>query len=169
MDPILNQSLVWQARTQASSIFGDLGIKLEWRNGQRYCGPQDLRIGVRDDTPTTLMPGALGYALPFEGTHGEVFFDRVRRTVPSYLLPYLLGHVLAHEIAHLLEGTDHHADAGLMKAHWDVADYYMMRMHPLQLTEADVFLIRTGLAARAVHRASLALFSKTLVRQQPVP
>jgi len=88
-------------------------------------------------------------ALPFEGSHIRVFYDRVQATVDAEMVPRLLAYVLVHEITHVIEGTDHHSDSGIMKARWDAEDYQQMRRSSLAFTEEDLQLIRTGLARRS--------------------
>jgi len=94
-------------------------------------------------------PGALAYALPFEGTHVVLFYDRVLTAASPAVTPYLLGHVLAHEIVHLLQGVEQHSASGLMKARWDNRDYVDMQRSPLKLTKDDLDLIERGLELRA--------------------
>jgi hypothetical protein len=90
----------------------------------------------------------LARALPFEGIHILVFYDRMRATVDAGMVPRLLAHVLVHEIAHVIEGNDQHSDSGMMKARWDAEDYQRMRHSSLGFTEEDLQLIRIGLARR---------------------
>src|SRR5580658_6020562 len=52
----------------ASRILGRFGVKLIWVDA-RSCPPEGIRISLTDDTPNTMFPGAMAYALPFEGTH----------------------------------------------------------------------------------------------------
>jgi hypothetical protein len=94
-----------------------------------------------------LKPGALAYALPYEGSHIVVFWDRVQATTGPRV-PALLAHVLAHEITHILEGFCRHSESGLMKAHWDVSSYRMMNSETLPFAGEDVELIYAGLARR---------------------
>ena len=60
----------------------------------------------------------LAYALPYEGTHIVILFDRVRKMQPNYV-PAVLAHVLVHEVTHILQGIQRHSESGVMKAHWD--------------------------------------------------
>jgi len=90
------------------------------------------------------MPGALAYALPFDGAHIVVFLDRIQRSVPRKITSRILGHVFAHEITPILQGCNHHADSGLMKAHWDEADLRTMFWQTLPFTPDDITLIGRG-------------------------
>ena len=102
-------------------------------------------VDLATDTPKQLRPGALGFALPYEGTHITVFYDRVLQTVDSKMVPAVLAHVLVHEITHILEGCDWHTSAGIMKASWTRADYKQMARQPLSFTGEDLQLIQFGL------------------------
>ena len=64
------------------------------------------------------------------------------------MVPTLLGYVLVHEITHILQGSNRHADRGVMKEQWNANDLDRMRFHKLPFTDADVLLIERGLSAR---------------------
>src|SRR5260370_28543152 len=97
-------------------------------------------------------PEAVAAAWPYEGTHIEVAYDRVK-AVPASQQAALLAHVLVHEITHILQGISRHAPTGIMKAHWEEADYRAMRRNPLPFTPDDIELIRMGLEKRANRQA----------------
>lgn len=105
-------------------------------------------IRMSSHTPENHHPGALAAARPFDGAYVRVFYDRVRRTTEARKVPSLLAHVLVHEITHIIQATDQHARAGIMKAQWDSEDYTHMGRSPLGFTEEDLQLIRAGLAVR---------------------
>jgi hypothetical protein len=154
--PMLNR-----AQVLAKEIFAEVGVKIDWRSGQpsRSQSPFEKPIVVEmiTDTPTTLLPGALAFARPYEGVHITVFYDRVRAATEPELTPNLLAHVLVHEITHVLQGTCRHSDTGVMKARWNHEDYMEMSVKPLSFTEEDVLLIRAGLAGRANAGALVAM------------
>jgi hypothetical protein len=145
--PVLNR-----AKVLANEIFAGVGVQIDWRSGQpfRSQSPMDTPIVVKmiTDTPTKLKPGALAFALPYEGVHITMFYDRIRWSTEPDLTPNVLAHVLVHEITHILQGTCRHSDTGVMKARWNHEDYIEMRLKPLSFTEEDVQLIRAGLARR---------------------
>ncbi len=146
-----------QAEPIASKMFVGIGVKLEWHSGQRFCQGNrghGIVVSLSTNTPRTLLPGALAYALPFEGTHIEVFYDRINRVGPAVVTP-LLAHVLVHEITHILQGTNIHSESGIMKARWEPDDYLHMETKPLAFTERDVILILSGLDARATAQQKL--------------
>jgi len=122
-------------------------VKIEWHQ-QNSCPAEALLISISNSTPADLLPGALAYALPYEGTHIVVFYDRVQKMVEPGTAPYLLGHVLAHEITHILQGVVQHSSEGIMKARWTPQDRSSLARKPLHFTEFDVVLIHNGLDAR---------------------
>jgi hypothetical protein len=138
------------ASATASRLMRSAGVKLDW-DTKRLCHVQrdkTIIVTLSTDTPRTLCPGALAYALPYEGVHIQVFYDRIAVSDPD-LVPYLLANVVVHEIAHILQGIDRHSDSGIMKARWTAYDFTMMKRHQLGFTDFDVELIQGGLAARA--------------------
>jgi len=148
-----NASVAARAQSLAAKMFAGIGVKLEWHT-YHACpmGPeQPVIISLVQPTSPNLKPGALAYAEPYEGTNISVFYDRVQKTVDSQTVPFLLAHVLVHEIAHIVEGSDQHADTGVMKRRWDRNDFFQMAQGPLAFTEEDLQLLRNGLEART-HR-----------------
>jgi hypothetical protein len=149
---------VSRAQAIASRMFGEIGVKIEWY-GHSPCPAEALRISLSIGTPASLLPGALAYALPYEGTHIVVFYDRVQRGVARQDVQVLLAHVLVHEITHIVEGVSRHSASGVMKARWSRADVTEMLCKPLGFAEEDVTLIHDGLDAQASRRAGSALIA----------
>jgi len=140
----------------AHKMFAQIGIRLDKRIGEPPRTPAKQHIGIELTTnnPPHVLPGALGSAMPFEGIHIRVFYDRIRsEVVPKSVL---LAHVLVHEIAHILQGTDQHSGSGIMKAVWTHRDRLQMRTEALPFTPGDVELIHRGLALRASGARTLA-------------
>ena len=151
--------VVTQAELKASRMFADIGVKIEWLHGRRDCQvPREQTILVRmlQDSPATLRRGVLAYALPYEGVHVEVFYDRVVKMMEAQRRSGVLAHVLVHEVAHILQGVDRHSGEGLMKAHWDENDYMQMSSKALPFTQVDVELIQRGLETRTTRLATAA-------------
>src|SRR5215470_4729282 len=146
-----NPTLENQAKVVTSDIFAGISVKILWQ-GPRQCSAEAILITFADDEPADLFPGALAYALPYEGTHIVVFYDRVKNRPGS--VSCLLGHVIAHEVAHILQGLVRHSEGGIMKAQWTGADYQQMKWKPLQFTDGDVMLIYSGLKLREASRRS---------------
>ena len=127
----------------ANKMFATIGIRLDWRSGEppRTSSARPIGIELAAHTPVDLLPGALAYALPYEGVHIRVFYDRVERVVPG-LTAVVLAHVLAHEIAHILQGIYRHSDSGVMKAAW--AKQYAEEQEILAQRNIREFIARHG-------------------------
>jgi hypothetical protein len=149
-----------QAKLISSGIFAGIGVKIQW-HGPRNCPAEAIFITFSDDEPGSLLPGALAYAMPYEGTHIVVFYDRVKNRPGSVWC--LLGHVIAHEVAHILQGLKRHSESGIMKAQYTGADYRQMTWEPLQFTDEDVMLIHNGLKVREASFAAVALADRAPV------
>ncbi len=140
---------VADAAAKASSLFLSAGVKLEWHGELSFCkGQRDaMVVSFLANTPKAFHPGALAYALPYEGVHIQVFYDRIAQADPG-LLPSLMANVIVHEITHILQGIDRHSASGVMKAVWNSSDYTLMKRGLLRFTAMDVEMIRDGFAAR---------------------
>lgn len=140
-----------------SKIYAEVGVGIEWTRNMRSCAEKDNAIVVTlsFETPETLKPGALAYALPYEGTHIVVFYDRVKTVGCNRSAQGLLAYVLVHEIAHILQGVSRHSDSGIMKARWDSGDFFDMEKDRLKFASTDIFLIHLGMDRRANHPAVL--------------
>ena len=138
------------AEESASQMFAGAGVTIDWLHYPRTC-PSEKRaivVSLSYQTPQRQLPNAWAYALPYEGTHIVLFYDRLQRTVVPARVPILLAHVLVHEITHILQGTVRHSDRGIMKAQWAASDFFEMGRKPLGFTSADVAMIRRGMEAR---------------------
>src|SRR5262245_12653004 len=141
-DPLI----VGQARAIAGTIFSGIGVETKWY-GYHNCPAREYKpimIHLSGQTADSDHPAAFAYALPFEGMHIDVFYDRVQHAVDPGRVPNLLAHVLVHEITHIIQGTGQHASSGMMKARWDAHDYFQMGRAPLGFSEEDLQLIRSG-------------------------
>jgi hypothetical protein len=145
------------AEQVASHIFSAAGVGIDWRQGLAGCPVEGIRVtlsALSDHAPADVPANAMAYALPYEGNHIVIFYDRLQRKVKGTQISTLLAHVLAHELTHILQGIHRHSDRGLMKATWDGSDYQAMMWKSLPFTPEDVELIHRGLAARANPAAS---------------
>lgn len=142
--PTLHAELV------ATRIFRRIGVTLNWVRGRRACPADALVLSVTEQTPPDLLPGALAYAQPYEGTTIRVFADRVSFASdhPNRLCGRVLGHVFAHEIGHMLQGVSRHSAEGVMKGKWNSFDFSGMRARPLTFTDLDISLIHNGVDSR---------------------
>jgi hypothetical protein len=145
--------IVPQAERIAAQMFAGIGVTIDWRP-LRKCPAEAIQIGFTDRTPKDYLPGALAFALPYEGTHIRILYDRVKETATPHNLPSKLAHVMVHEITHILQGVVRHSESGVMKANWDQADYTEMSMRPLPFTETDIILIHQGLDLRMAFDSS---------------
>ena len=139
------------ARLTVSQMFAGIGVAIDWHTHMAGCPAGALKISLSNKTPETLQPGALAYALPYEGTHIVVFYDRIQRMGGLRSAPRVMAHVMAHEITHILEGIVRHSASGVMKARWSDDELRAMARKPLAFAAEDVDLIYRGLAYRATH------------------
>ena len=149
---------VADAMAKASSLFLSAGVKLDWHSKVSFCkGNLDaMVVSFMETTPKTFHPGALAFALPYEGVHIQVFYDRIAQADPR-LVPSLMANVIVHEITHILQGIDRHSASGVMKAVWNSSDYTLMKSGQLRFTAADVEMIHNGFAARTAGGAKGAV------------
>jgi hypothetical protein len=142
-------------------MFAKIGVQIEWRAANSCAGINNaLAVTISDGAPANQLPGTLAYALPYEGTHIVVFYDRIKGQVDDSMVPRLLAHVLVHEITHILQGVNRHSESGVMKARWDANEYLQMTSRTLPFTPHDVLLIERGLDARELRLASAAADSR---------
>lgn len=134
----------------ATQLFANIGVDIEWHGDGRCKVPPEefLVILLSTGASDGKLPGALAYSRLDDGTHIEVFYNRVVNTVDPHRVPVLLGHVLAHEIGHMLEGQNRHSGAGVMKAHWDEHDFIEMWDRLLPFAPEDAELIQRGIMQR---------------------
>src|SRR5689334_16961269 len=107
------------AEQVASQMISAAGVGIDWRQGLSGCPVEAIRItlsALSDHAPADLPANAMAYALPYEGNHIVIFYDRLQRKVKGTQIASLLAHVLAHEVTHILQGIHRHSDRGLMKA-----------------------------------------------------
>jgi hypothetical protein len=146
-DPSGDGVEIRSAQGLASKLFTRIGVRIDWRE-LRTCtaGGGALQVSLSYNTPPNQLPGSLAYALPYEGSHIVVFYDRVRSD-PN-LVTRLMAYVMVHEITHILEGITRHSKRGIMKAHWDGEDRFEIGLGHLGFAPEDVDLIYRGLDAR---------------------
>jgi hypothetical protein len=136
--------MIHLATEEAARVLRAAGIRISWEQPPAEA-PEDRGIDMRSAdvrqpderpylvvrltraTPAGIVPGALGFALPFArtGAHASIFFDRVEaltvaRSTATYVI---LGHTIAHEIGHVLLRSSEHSTGGLMQAHWNAATW----------------------------------------------
>ncbi len=153
-----------QAEREAAKIFDRAGVEVVWAN----CATQEVRSTdaggcVRFDWPAHLalriLPRSLlstnevfGVAfLSLEGTgcYSNVFYDRAMALHADWKvgLRDILGNVMAHELGHLLLGSNAHAPAGIMRAHWQGEELRRMARGNLLFTAEQGEQMRGNLMA----------------------
>jgi hypothetical protein len=146
----------WTSLVMAEGIaihmFAGAGVALDWREWN-HCPEGGIRITMSLAAKPSDHPHAYAYALPYEGTHIVVFWDRIDNGSSRRILPYLLAHVLVHEVTHILQGMPRHSETGVMKAVFRPLEIDQMDFKPLPFTEEDVELIHVGLKNREARMA----------------
>ena len=58
------------AEVLASRMFAEIDVHIDWRAADSCAGfGNALTVSISDNAPANQLPGALAYALPYEGTH----------------------------------------------------------------------------------------------------
>lgn len=154
------------AQMQAARMFADIGVTIDWR----CCGVRRVSAGLvilitLADAPEGLKPAVLADALPYEGIHIRVFYDRIVRLASAKWRSTLLAHVIVHEITHIMQGVSRHSEKGIMKAAWSTTDYEQMFWKPLPFTAEDIDLIVLGLDSFAEgQRAGISVARDAVAR-----
>lgn len=146
------------AEVLTSRMFAEIDVHINWRAADACAGfGNALTISISDNTPANQLPGALAYALPYEGTHIVVFYDRIKGQADGSMVPRLLAHVLVHEITHILQRVGRHSASGVMKARFNDTDHFKMKGKGMGFTKEDIDLIHMGLAWRQARLAENTL------------
>ncbi len=135
----------------ADGLFAAAGVRIAWRHGvpatQVLAEERAISVRFGVNTLPSDHPGALAFALPYDGTRVRVFYDRIQQNYPEHT-EVVLAHVLAHELGHILQGIARHSKYGIMKANWDCYDYKAMLRRKMSFAPADVDLLQIGVAHR---------------------
>lgn len=145
---LLDKQLV---RRLVERMYDEIGVTIRWERSRKTKYSAPIKIELRSQTPPEFMPRALAYAMPYEGTHIVVFYDRIAPKVDS---AYFLAHVIAHEIGHILEGFAGHARVGIMKAEWTAEEQAQMRRKSLGFAPLNAERIQHGAADRELKQIS---------------
>jgi hypothetical protein len=142
-------SMAYAAEVLASRMFAEIDVHIDWRAANSCAGfGNALTVSISDNTPANQLPGALAYALPYEGTKGQV---------DGSMVPMSLAHVLVHEITHILQRVGRHSASGVMKARFNETDHAKMKGKGLGFTKEDIDLIHIGLDWRQARLAENTL------------
>lgn len=142
------------ARALTATMFARIRIAVHWHDS-RDCPLDAIRVSLLLGPQGSRMPGVLGYALPYDGTHIVVFWDRIQAGQREGKGAAVLAHVLAHEIAHILQGCSRHSVSGLMKARWNADDFTAISRNELRFAPEDIELIYLGVGRRELTRSPL--------------
>jgi hypothetical protein len=148
MDPSADGREIRPAQRLASKVFARIHVGIDWLE-LRSCpvAGNALQVTLSYNTPEHQLPGAMAYALPYEGSDIVVFYDRLRKSDANQVT-CSLAYVLVHEVTHLLEGITRHSKRGIMKAQWNLEDRFEIAIGRLEFASEDVDLIQRGLDAR---------------------
>ena len=92
LNPGANGSMVYRGQATAAQILKNTGIRLEWGRDERACAQgKAIVFTVSLETPLYQHPGALAYALPFDGTRVVLFYDRVLSAAGPAVAPIASG------------------------------------------------------------------------------
>lgn len=141
--------IVSLAEGVTSRMFAAIGVEIRWKLLSPSCSKDAIVVTPSYHTPAKLLPGALAYALPYQGTTIRLFMDRIQKGRGCRDDAYVLAHVMVHEITHILQGMSRHSTSGVMKPHWDATDYSEMLFRTLSFTPWDVDLIHAGMKHRS--------------------
>jgi hypothetical protein len=166
-----------RAQGVAAGIFSRIGVHLQWRrdaprkDGKSVTCPGQLveaiQVSLEPKAPSSSRAGELAYATLYKtsGVRIHIFYDRVAARGHTWnITAQLLGHVFAHEITHVLCNAPGHSSSGLMKAHWEKADFDEMALRSLPLAHVDVNLIH----AHFVQLAGAASETMVVATQSPL-
>jgi hypothetical protein len=169
----VNKLTMNTALDEASGILATTGVRIVWETGgsdSREARTLDMSADkIKDDqapdergyivlrivprSPTTCLPGAIGFALPSarQGVHVTLFYDRIEGLAEKVSpgIAKILGNAMAHELGHVLLGPAHSRD-GLMKAVWSRADYEDLTRKPLAFLPAEAVRMRKAVSRREV-------------------
>lgn len=151
-------------RNAVGGVLARAGVRITWVNSNpkgsgAASSPVVVHIRFVRQSMDAHSAEALAYATPFaRGVKTiTVLCDQIRMIAGGRARePHILAHVLAHEIGHVLQGTNRHAESGVMKACWDREDFHAMERNSLEFTLTDVELMRDGLNPMRVRAADLA-------------
>ena len=99
-------------------------------------------------------PLGQSYAGHDGGSVASIFLAPAREQAAAVNVPWLtvLSYAAAHEIGHLLLGDQAHTSRGVMKAHWDRADYMAMSQNQCHFTNEQARILAARFGAPAIAR-----------------
>jgi hypothetical protein len=152
-------SISWECPSQESPE--DQGTDMSGAPSRQADNRGYIVVRLVRRTPATVLPRALGFALPFAhtGAHVSIFYDRVEAVTRGMnaVMYVVLGHAMAHEIAHVLLGSTEHSAGGLMQNSWTSASWRLASQGLLTFRREEMERMHEGFrrfqpAARAAPR-----------------
>jgi hypothetical protein len=163
---------VRDAEEEASRVFREAGIEVEWVNCQagsedvldteksRSCGeasfPEHLHLRI-EKRSVGLSPEVMGISFLSEngsGSQADLFYEGLEglRQKSNANLASILGCIASHEIGHLLLGTNAHASHGIMRAVWGQDELINVSRRALFFSDKESAKMRARLGSVEAHR-----------------
>jgi len=167
------------AEEEASRVFRQAGIDVEWMNCQvvsgetveaekpRSCGesifPEHLQLRIVKRS-VGLSPKVMGISFLSEdgsGCQADLFYERIEGLgeESNASVASILGHVASHEIGHLLLGTNSHASRGIMRAVWGPDELASVTQRTLIFSEKESAQMRARLGSAETRKKDAPLVS----------
>jgi hypothetical protein len=167
------------AEEEASRVFRQAGIDVEWMNCQvvsgetveaekpRSCGesifPEHLQLRIVKRS-VGLSPKVMGISFLSEdgsGCQADLFYERIEGLgqESNASVASILGHVASHEIGHLLLGTNSHASRGIMRAVWGPDELASVTQRALIFSEKESAQMRARLGSAETRKKDAPLVS----------
>jgi len=166
-DADVPRDVLGRAEADASGVFQRAGIEVHWLNCKvpaaslaesRACPvaafPEHLHLRIVRKA-RSLKGETMGISFQGEDGRGcvaDLFYKPMEdlHNSDGTDVASLLGHVAAHEIGHLLLGTNSHAAAGIMHAHWTSDELASAKVRSLVFLDKEARQMRAKLL-RASH------------------
>jgi hypothetical protein len=156
---------VWRGvKTTVSSVFANVGLRVIWENASGNSDGSENQLSIQVQIAARLSPtlqergptcaDAVAFACswPFDvASRGRivVMYERLRPlSLRPGLLQPLLSYLIAHEIAHVVGRRADHSECGIMRRHWDAADFVEIENARLTFTPRDIGFMEEGLNYR---------------------
>jgi hypothetical protein len=178
-DAVVPWETIRGAEEEASRVFREAGIDVEWVNCQavpeetmrveksRNCGesifPEHLQLRIVKRS-VGLSPKVMGISFLSEdgsGCQADVFYERIEglRRESNASLASILGDVASHEIGHLLLGTNSHASRGIMRAVWGRDELASVTQRALIFSEKESAQMKARLGSAETRKKDAPLVS----------
>ena len=149
---------VEEAEALGHGVFLNAGIKVSWINNVDnivWSGPDlILRAVILPEAPPSRAVTAFGTALRAR-RELLLYYDRIQLGSKAANMPVhlMVSLALVHEIGHVLQDSDDHAVAGVMRAEWGQPELDAVRRGELRFTADQCRRMQANLAKRALAKA----------------